>query len=261
MKTKDFPEIAILVITYNRYDSLKATLDALQANVIYPADKLHIIVSDDSTGGNYLTHLRKVKAYKEWGKGMKAIEMPERSGWGKHVNFALTHIYQNMPNVQYVFQIEDDYILTRQLDLQVGVALLENKPDIGMLRYRGTAGMHAIFHQFEADISNYLPDYDESSGQIQGRLCYLQMDSGSQSLWIYSNGAHLKRLRGENNFHEFYGQYPEGLKLGDTEEMYAHIVKDKMTQANAPAITILPEFVTMKFQHIGHTWKGSEHDI
>lgn len=258
---KQFPEIAILVITYNRAEALRQTLDALKRFVTYPTDKLHIIVSDDSTGGHYLPALRRIKAYKEWGRGLKAIETPQRSGWGKHANWAMTHIYTQYPNVQYIYQIEDDYVLTRELDLRVGVALLETMQNVGMLRYRGTAGMHAVLHQFEADIREYLPDYDESAGLIQGKVCYLQLDSGGHGLWIYSNGPHLKRLRGANSFHDFYGAYPENLKLGHTEEWYSHIVKDRMKLPNAPAIAILPSFVTMQFQHIGDTWKDTEDDI
>lgn len=255
--TKQFPDVAILIITYNRPDEIRMTINALLENIVYPADKLHYVISDDSTGGRYLADLKRNHAY----KGMTFISTPQRAGWGKHVNWAMTHIYTQYPDVQYIFQIEDDYVLTRELDMRVGVALLETMPNVGMLRYRGTAGMHAVLHQFEADIHDYLPDYDESAGLIQGKVCYLQLDSGGHGLWIYSNGPHLKRLRGANSFHDFYGGYPETLKLGQTEEWYAHVVKDKMKLPEAPAIAILPSFVTMQFQHIGDTWKDSEQDI
>lgn len=259
MKSKDFPEIAVLIITYARPNEIRITMDALTTFLQYPKEKLHIIVSDDSTGGRYLADIRRNKSYKEWGKTFTTIQTPERSGWGKHVNFALNYIRENLPQVEYVFQIEDDYMLTTTTDLQVGVALLETKPYVGMLRYRATAGMHTIFHQFEADISEYLPDFDESSGQIQGKLCYLQLDSGSHSAYLYSNGPHLKRLSWHSI--EQYGLYPEGLPLGETEQSYAMWVKDKMKVDGAYGIVILPAYVTMKFAHIGHSWKGSEHDI
>jgi hypothetical protein len=132
---------------------------------------------------------------------------------------------------------------------------METKPDIGMVRYRGTAGDHLIYHQFEADIKEYYNDYQMGVG-LPGKLSYLQLDSGSPSLYIYSHGAHLKHIR----FHKHYGLYPEGLLLGQTEEAYAHTVKDLMKAAGAPAIVIFPEYIPMWFDHIGQSYQLTDHD-
>jgi len=252
----DLPHIAILVITYDRKDILRQTLEALQEKLHYPDDKLHIIVSDDSTGGRYLSDLKRTKSYKSWGVGgVEFIETPERSGWGKHVNWALKYIREHYRDVTYVFQIEDDYKLLIDLDLAEGVALLEERPNIGMLRYRGTAGTHCIYHQFESDMGDY--GYPN--------LTYLQLDNASHTLWVYSNGPHLKRLIADFGqvpaFHDHYGWYAEGLRLGATEENFAHRVKDGMKLGNAPAIAILPDWVNMHFDHLGESWQLSEDDI
>lgn len=245
----NLPEIAILIITYNRPDELRQTIQGLQDHLIYPDDKLHIIVSDDSSPGNYLSPLKRTKSYKTWGKnGVDFRTTEERSGWGKHVNGALLYIYSEYPSVDYVFQIEDDYVLQRDLDLSIGAKLMENRTNIGMLRYRGTAGDHYIYHQFETD----------------EHTTYLQIDNASHSLYIYSNGPHLKRLRSHDHhpdFHQHYGWYREGAKLGETEEGFAHRVKDGMKVGHAPAIAILPEWVNMHFAHIGASWQNSEDDI
>lgn len=245
----NLPEIAILIITYNRPDELRRTIQGLQEHLIYPSDKLHIVISDDSSPGNYLSSLKRTKALKEWGRnGVDFRVTEERSGWGKHVNGALAYVKQEYPSVDYVFQIEDDYVLERDLDLSVGAKLLENRTNIGMLRYRGTAGTHCIYHQFESD----------------DHTTYLQMDNGSHSLYVYSNGPHLKRIRSHDNhpdFHAHYGLYIEGARLGDTEENFAHRVKDGMKLGNAPAIAILPDWINMHFAHIGTTWQGSQDDI
>lgn len=259
----EFPHIAILIITYNRLATLQRTLEALRERLSYPADKLHIVVSDDSTGGGYIGKIKKLKVLKEWGASVTVLETSERSGWGRHVNQANAYI-QDKIKPDYLFFCEDDYLLTKDIDLRVGVALLETKPDIGMLRYRGTAGTHVIFHQFEADITAYIPDYDENAGQSSGKLAYLQLDSGSPTLYLYSHGAHLKRMTkkgGYPAFHEHYLNYPEGLVLGWGEESYAHICKNRMVLPNAPAIAILPNFVSMAFIHIGESFQHSEHDI
>ena len=254
----DLPHIAILAITYERDEELKTTLQALIDNLIYPNDHLHVIVSDDSSSGTKISSLKRTKAYKTWGaKGVDFRVTDERSGWGKHVNGALEYIKEQYPQVDYVFQIEDDYVLQRELDLRIGIALLETRPNIGMLRYRGTAGTHMLYHQFETDITAYgLPENNPS---------YLQIDNASQTLWIYSNGPHLKRIRSHNpnhpDFHAHYGLYVEGMTLGKTEENFAHRVKDGMKLGHAPAIAILPDWINMRFDHIGESFQGSEDDI
>lgn len=255
----DFPHVALLVITYDRYSILKETLYALQVNLNYPKDKLHVIVSDDSTGGTYLSKLKRIKAFKQFGaNGIDWRSTDERSGWGKHVNGAIDYILKEYPQAEYVFQIEDDYKLLKTLDLTQGIGLLEKRQNIGMLRYRGTAGTHVIYHQFEANIADYYPKNDNCS--------YLQLDNASPTLWVYSNGPHLKRLVSKDNslipaFHKHYGWYAEGLRLGATEENFAHRVKDGMKKGNAPAIAILPDWVNMHFQHLGDSWQLGEHDI
>jgi glycosyltransferase involved in cell wall biosynthesis len=245
----NLPDIAILIITYNRPDELRKTIQGLQEHLIYPNDKLHIIISDDSSPSSYLSSLKRTKALKEWGKnGTDFRVTEERSGWGKHVNGALEYIKTEYPSVDYVFQIEDDYVLEHELDLSIGAKLMQNRSNIGMLRYRGTAGTHCIYHQFESD----------------DNITYLQMDNASHTLYIYSNGPHLKRIRSHDNhpdFHQHYGLYLEGSKLGDTEENFAHRVKDGMKLGDAPAIAILPDWVNMRFSHIGETWQNSEDDI
>lgn len=252
--TQELPHLAIGIITYKRYAMLKDTIDALIEHAAYPADKLHIVVSDDSTGGNKLSNLRRITRYKQWGTGIQCISTPQRSGWGANANHLLNYIYHETP-AKYVFQIEDDYQIDRTLRLDVGAALLHSRPHIGMLRYRGTAGTRLLYHQFEADLQPYdLPvDAEEQTGLVS----YLQIDQASQSVYIYSNGPHLKSLA----FHEHYGQYPTGRKLGETEESYAHQVKDRMRLPNAPGIAILPEWVQMRFAHVGESFQLTEEDI
>lgn len=252
----DFPEVAILIITYNRPDEIRAIIAALQENVDYPQDKLKWVVTDDSSGGRYLSDLKRSKNHKD----IEFISTPQRGGWGKNVNFGLNHIGVNLPNVNYVFQIEDDYLLKHPLDLKAGVALLETHRHIGMLRYRGTSGDKLILHQFTADIRSIYPEFLESEGANSGWLCYQLLDSASPTTYVYSNGPHLKRIR-HDGFHEHYGFYPEGLKLGDTEISFCNQVKDRMVTPNAPCIAQFPDFTVMRFIHIGETWKDSEHDI
>jgi glycosyltransferase involved in cell wall biosynthesis len=248
MANVDWPEITILLCTFERQDELQRTIDALREHLTYPADRLKWIICDDSSPSNFAGRLAKRAAYHDL--NIKVVKTDKNSGWGVNVNNGLAHVETDL-----TFFIEDDYVLTQPLDLRIGVALLMEKPFIGMLRYRGTAGEHIVLHQMEAHIENWLPEYRDGIGLL-GRLQYCLLDSGSPALCIYSHGAHLKRQA----FHEFYGLYPEGLRLGATEEAYAHNVKNKMKEPNSPPIAILPGWIINYFDHIGQSRQYTELD-
>lgn len=240
----EFPQVTVLICTYNREKEIGEVIASLKEQLIYPASKLKWVACDDSSPDGYAAKIRKAN------KGLRVVSTEQNSGWAANVNNGLGAV-----DTDYIFFTEDDYVLTRPLDLRVGVALMETKPDVGMVRYRGTAGSHIVHHQFESDISAIVPDHRDGVG-LPGKLTYLQLDSGSPDVYIYSHGPHLKHKR----FHDFYGLYPTGLKLGETEESYAHQVKDRMKLGGAPAITILPEFVPMFFEHIGQSYQHTELD-
>lgn len=256
------PAVDVIVCTYNRPTELKKTLEALHENLLY-SGPLNFYLADDSSDP---ANIRKVKASAIF-KQLKPtiISTEQNSGWAANNNKAISETHS-----PYIFFTEDDYVLGQPLDLAAGVALLEAKPDVGMLRYRGTAGSHVIYHQFEADIAELYatpfvdyPGGDEKGSYpyqdgygLPGRIAYLQLDSGSPDLYLYSHGPHLKR----RDFHAFYGMYPEGLKLGETEEQFAHIVKDGMKRPGAPAIAILPDWVSMRFDHIGQSYQHTAED-
>lgn len=247
-----YPHVAIQLCTYNRPKEIKQVVEALIEHIDYPADKITLYVCDDSSPGNYTTALARNKLFKHWKTFF--ITTPQNSGWGANVNNGLKGISED-----FIFFVEDDYVLKRPLNLRVGVALLQARTNIGMLRYRGIHGSHMVMHQFEADIS---PFYDGSyqATPVSGinRVNYLQLDSGSPDLYLYSHGPHLKRAI----FHETHGQYPEGLKLGATEEAFAHRVKDRMRSDpnHAPAIAILDEWLPMWWDHIGVSYQNTESD-
>ncbi len=245
----DFPVVTIMVITYKRLNEIQQTLDALRKHISYPADKLRWLIADDSSGADYIESIKALKRFKAL--NLEFAVTPANGGWGRNVNHALSQI-----ETEYVFQIEDDYLLRKPLDLRAGIALMETKPEIGMLRYRGIAGTHMVTHLMEADISAYLPDHQDGVHMVPGKLQYCLLDSGSPTAYIYSNGAHLKR----RSFHQFYGVYPEGQKLGATEETFCYTVKSAMKLPNAPAIAILPDWFYMWFEHIGQSYQLTEED-
>lgn len=243
------PPVTIGIITYNRIEALSHTLNALSEHLHYDGE-LRIIISDDCSPGDYAADCGKFMALTFRGSQQRFISTRQNGGWGRNANNLLVQC-----ETDYLFMLEDDYVLKRDLDLNNAVALMGMQPHVGMVRFRGTAGMHVIYHQFEADIQAWNPHYAEGGG-VPGKLTYLQLDGGSPDLWLYSNGPHLKRRM----FHSFYGLYPEGLKLGETEETYAHQVKDRMMLPGAPGIAIQPEWITLWWDHIGISYQHTELD-
>lgn len=257
------PRIAIQICTYNRYAEIKKTVEALQKFLIYPKELVTLYVCDDATPGSYISRLKKLSLFKYWETqfivSTDAEGNPTNLGWGGNVNNGLEIIEED-----YIFFIEDDYVLEAPLDLRLGVALLETKQNLlGMVRYRGSAGGKYLYHQFETDISQFAGELEndpwfEAARTVPYKLTYLQFDRASQTLYIYSHGPHLKHKR----FHHVYGKYPVGKKLGETEESFAHTVKNRMFKdpKGSPGIAILPEWVPMRFDHIGKSFQHSKDD-
>lgn len=244
------PDITIIIITYNRPDEIRKTVTALAEHMHYDG-RLCVLIADDCTPGKYAHDVcvwtdENTSAF--YSKTLSASP-DTNSGWGANANNALRYA------ADIVLQIEDDYVLTRDIDLNPLVALLLAHPGIGLIRLDGIAGHRAVAHAAECNISVQLPDYRQGMTN-PGMLYYWLLDNMSRETWLYSNRPHLKHRR----FWEFYGQYPEGLKLGATEESYAHQVKDLMTAPNAPAIAVPMDLAVPAFDHIGVSYQHTEFD-
>lgn len=251
--TFEWPDVTIVLCTYQRYDLIKKVVSKLIYYLDYPQEKINLLVADDSTGDDYLERLSKLKDFNHWNTGF--VETDRNCGWGCNVNNALRQVWTD-----YIFFLEDDYVLTQPLDLKVGIALLESAPYLGMVRYRGTAGGHFIMHHVEQDVSAILPDHVQGVGSVSGKLTHCLLDVNSPNLYVYSHGPHLKRT--SFHYEDFYGLYPEGKKLGETEEMFAKHVKAVQREApnKAQAITILPEWIAMAWDHIGESYQHTKWD-
>lgn len=246
-RVKALPTVTAVIITYARPKEIRRTLSGLWENLYYSGD-FRFLIADDKTPGNYLQEIEK------WFRGnipgeIQTISTLSNGGWGANANHALDFAQNNV-----LLFLEDDYILKSPIDITPYVALLMAHEGIGLVRLDGIGGHKIVAHVNETDISDYLPDYRQGMG-LQGKLNYFLADRTSRETWLYSNRPHLKHSR----FHNFYGEYPVGLKLGATEESFAHAVKDKMALPGAPAIAI-PLDATGWWDHIGQSYQHSELD-
>lgn len=248
----NFPPLNIGVITYNRPHEIRDTLTSLFQHLHY-SGQTTLYIADDSSPSDYRSTLSDwLRNYSPY--PFHVLNTGHNQGWGANANNLITTAYKTAP---YLYFTEDDYVLHKHLDLSPVVALMEAEPTLAMIRFRATAGMPLLYQGHETDISKYLPDYREYLGYGIGKIQWLELLKESPSLWLYSNGPHLKTAA----FHFAHDLYPVGLKLGATEESYAHHVIDNMrTRAGMPKIGILPDWFHMQFEHIASSYQGTIHD-
>jgi GT2 family glycosyltransferase len=181
-----WPDVTIMVITYNRRDVLHGTLTRLYEHLAY-SGKLHYIVADDgSIDGT---------------QQMLASDHPDvhlvqslRLGLGGNTNAGLRAAFELS---DLVGSLQDDMHLLCTLDLDKHVQKLQEDPSAGFIRLWGVAG-----HQYIARLDQQ----------------YWRIAWTSPELYIPSDRPHLKHRR----FWETYGPYPEGRATGDTEEAFCH---------------------------------------
>jgi len=228
---EDWPVVAVCIVTYDREREIKAVIRALREHFHYTGSiKWHI--ADDSSPQGYLGRITN-----EFPEIKFTHTITKRAGWGANVNKALGYL----SNYPYTFLIEDDYVAKRDLDITTGVALMEAKADIAMVRYDGIAGHDTLILRLE-----------EADSRV-GKFSYMRIDKDSPHLNVYSNRPSLRHTR----FHECYGWYPEGVSLGDTETQFAHRVRDKK---HCGDVAILWDGIPRAFDHIGKSRQGSEAD-
>lgn len=226
----NYPDITIVIVTYNRSEEIRHTIKALLAHVKYDGH-IHWLLADDGSPGNYVQEL-----VRDFHQIDLRVSTTMRGGWGRNVNNAL-----RMVETDIFFLCEDDYVSLHSLDFNAGVSLLMEKDDIGLVRYDGVEGH---------DLDLALRSHRGCEG-----IQYATVLISSPTLYVYSNRPHLCHRR----FHIFYGIYPEKLKLGETEESFAHIVKNGL--AEGPKIAILHTGIPRAFDHIGRSYQLSADDI
>lgn len=226
----NWPPVGVIIVTYNRLVEVRRTIKALQKHLHYDGSLMWHL-ADDQSPGSYIQHVRSYFPELHF-----SASITPRKGWGVNVNTALQGC-----KTTYAFLCEDDYVAKRDIDLTLGVALLETKHDVGLVRYDGLEG-----HLLDLKL--------RTTKTSIGDVAYIIIEKSSPHLNVYSNRPHLKHER----FHRFYGWYPEGRALGATEEAFAHQVKDNIT--DGPKLVALADGFVRAFEHVGQSWKGSRHD-
>lgn len=220
----------MLIVTYDRPLEIRRTISSLVSRIKYPVP-LRWHIADDHSPGNYIADLLH-----DFSTFDISHTITDRKGWGANVNKALISI-----ETDYIYLNEDDYVPFRDLNLAAGVALLEANRELGIVRYDGIEGHTLDLHLREHDTR-------------MGRMNYLRISKVSPHLNVYSHRPHLKHRR----LHDKLGLYKEGIPLGETEEEFAHRVKDK---DKPPHAAILPDGIVRAFDHIGVSRQHTSADM
>lgn len=236
MSEQGWPLVDVLVVTFNRPKEIVETWRSLKENLNYP--NLRWVLADDHSPNDVF-------------ESMKAELQPDiifrtrkRSGLGINTNNALRKL-----DSDFVFLTMDDCVLRRKIDFMPGVDVLTRYPEFGMVRYGGLAGHDLTCRLRELEAMPYAVFNIPSPRYEVWEL----LKKEPHFLYVYSGRPHLKHRR----FHEAYGFYIEGYKLGYTEEDFAH----RFLAMEGPSIICFPEFMTNPFDHIGDSWQLGEHDI
>lgn len=237
----NWPDITILLVTYDRLDEICKTIQALRRNIKYSGN-IYFHIADDATPGNYLQDIRQTFPEIPF-----STIVTNRLGWGANVNAALKVI-----ETDYIFICEDDYVATSPLELDYGITLLKQREDVGAVRYDGLAGHLGLRLILSELITEQV--WGEQPDHLLSKFDYFILDrKNTGHLNVYSNRPHLFHTR----FHSTFGLYAEGVSLGQTETQFAHKVL-----ATYPGIEIaaLWNGILRAFEHIGHSRQGTALD-
>lgn len=199
----DYPEITVLIATYERWELLEGCIKLLDKNLAY-AGKVRYTFADDgdvqATSNQIALHYPNLG---EW-----EIIGGERLGLGGNVNRALKAIKTDI-----VLQLQDDYFLRKPLDLTPHVEKLLADDSAGWIRLRLLNGQ-----RFTASIEDR----------------FWRVNWFSEEGYICSDQPHIKHMR----FHNAFGYYPEGLRVADTENEWCWRVREEAQKNGGPSVLI-----------------------
>lgn len=188
------PRLAVCLLTYNRLEYAKQTLESFYDNA---SPKPHLHIADDGSPKGYVEKL--INAARKAGAPTITLSNSERGGYGRNVNLAsqVTHSLAD-----YVLMLEDDWQLTRKLDLAQFVADMEDVPELECIRMGYLSWTQPMWGKLVCG-----PNYK-----------YLLLDPNSPEPHVFAGHPRLERV----SFQRDVGEWPEGLDPNQTEFAVAH---------------------------------------
>jgi hypothetical protein len=187
----DFPNLCILLLTYNRLDCAEKTLRSALDNLTY-SGPLCVHIADDGSGPGYREKLIQLAEGYAHIQGV-GVTNSEQGGYGRNYNLATQVIHGHS---SIVLPLEDDWELLRHLDLDHLVrALVEGK--FGCIRL------------------GYLGITQPLKGELvaANERLWLLLDPASEERHIFAGHPRLETIEWEKSV----GPWPERLDPNMTE--------------------------------------------
>jgi hypothetical protein len=203
MSEANAKRLTVCLLTYNRMDYAKATIDGLFKHLVVPDDwSVYFHIADDGSPDE--TYIDELKAYilAQYRRStvinqkgiMTGQSNSERGGYGKNFNLAM----QSFHDVSdYVMPIEDDWVLQKDLDVAHLCKLFDDVPEVGCIRLGYLSYTQPLYGTVIASNS----------------LKYLLLDEESPEPHLFAGHPRIETVEWE----KLVGPWPENLQPGDTE--------------------------------------------
>jgi len=231
----EWPDISVLIPTYNRALILRRTIISLRVHLLY-SGRLNIVVGVDGDD-NTLDVLERSFDHSCSSGGYVALEGPRRASGKKTGLGANLNMLIEATKADYLFQLDDDHQLVQDVNLDPHVTYMVENDNADWVRLMGIGSHHY-------------------TATLEGQYWWVHWDSsGPYSLYIPSNRPHVKK----RTFHDYYGMYPEGESLGRTEELWCHQCRRKAvafpgSRQEVPSVLVpLNCNSETAWRHVGHS--------
>ncbi len=219
---KNLPSISVVVITYNRIQTLRETVNFFLQNVDYPIEKIELVISDDGSDTNVLEQIRTLPF-------QKLVEAHKRKGLSANANRGL-----NAASHEIILQIQDDWKLgSSGANLTQLVQILLDNPEIGLI----------LLNQHP---NKNLPYATRTISGHDLRIFHNQPEKRLSKVGdhAYSDWPHIKTRQFVNRI----GPYDEALQMWDAELDYSRRINNQKDFAVADIVGLVA------FEHIGEEY-------
>lgn len=213
--------LAILLLTYNRLEYAKITIQSTLEN-LKTSEPVHVHVADDGSGNGYIDEILS-NIHKDVGV---STSDSGRMGYGANFNLAIKTLHM-MPDLKYVLPLEDDWKLARELDIDPMLRALDDGI-FGCIRM-GYVGYTQKL------VASFVP---------HGNYHWLAFDETSPEPHVFAGHPRIETPAWELSV----GPWPEGLDPGFTEFQVTHMPNARK-QVGWPIDLIKPSGDA--FVHIG----------
>lgn len=187
--------LSVVLLTYNRLEYAKRTLYSVMEKMEYPAAQTKWIVTSDGDTPEYIEELASMVQREICAPIV--VTNSERGGYGRNYNLAMQAAHE----AEWVMPIEDDWELTRRLDVE-----------------------SLIWDMQELDIGCARLGYVGYTQELRGSLArgthghWLRFDPASPEPHVFAGHPRIE----SRAWSRMVGPWPEGVLPGETEFEVAH---------------------------------------